>query len=534
MTANKERYALISVSDKAGLVDFAYEVRSFGFKFLATTGGAELLRQSHIPVDKVDDITGFPEILDGRVKTLHPMIHGGILAKRDNDAHLATLAEHNIPQIDMVIVNLYPFTDMVAHHADADTIIENIDIGGVCLLRAAAKNFKHVVTICDRNDYPLIITELKQNDGKISEKTRLALAQKAFSVTSWYDAAINNYLFNKIQTEAEAEVENPQSDKPANKVIFSEYNSISGKKKADLRYGENHHQAAAVYEYDSDKSGIAHAQLLHGIQMGYNNYLDADCALSIISGFDNPACAIVKHANPCGVAEAFANDQVWRRALNCDPQSAFGGIAAFNRTIDKDLATQISEIFLEVLIAPHFTEEALKILKQRSKLRILACKPVISTAKRLEVKSITGGYLVQSEDLEELNPANLTTLSKREPSEQELTDLIFGWHVVKYVKSNAIVIARDRASVGIGAGQMSRIDSASLALLKAKKFQGAAESVAASDAFFPFPDTVELLANAGITAIIQSAGSMRDQEVIDAANRYNIAMVATHIRHFRH
>ena len=532
MTVEKERYALISASDKAGLVDFIYDLRPYGFKFLATSGGADLLRQSHIPVDEVGALTGFPEILDGRVKTLHPIIHGGILAKRDNDEHLATMAEHNIPRIDLVVVNLYPFTDVVSRKADFATAIENIDIGGPCLLRAAAKNFQHVIAVCDRNDYSLIIKEFRENNGQISEQTRLELAQKAFSVTSWYDAAINRYLFNKIQTGADNNI--TQDETTASKTIFPAYNNLAGQKKSDLRYGENHHQAAAIYEYDDEKSGIANAQLLHGIQMGYNNYLDADCALSIISGFDNPACAIVKHANPCGVAEAFANDQVWRRALNCDPQSAFGGIAAFNRAIDAELAKQISDIFLEVLIAPSFTDNALEILKKRSKLRILACKPVMTTTPRMEIKSISGGYLLQSEDLEELNPSNLTTLTKREPSEQELTDLIFSWHVVKYVKSNAIVIARDRTTVGIGAGQMSRIDSASLALLKAKKFQGAAESVAASDAFFPFADTVELLADAGITAIIQTAGSMRDQAVIDAANRYNIAMVATHIRHFRH
>ncbi len=528
-------YALISASDKTGLVDFVAELRSYGFKFMATSRGAELLRTSHIPVQEVSEITKFPEMLGGRVKTLHPILHGGILHRRDNEDDMAQVEEHDIPTIDMVIVNLYPFISVIQQKADFKTAIENIDVGGPCLLRAAAKNFEHVIVISDPQDYPMITKELRENKGVLSYETRLELAQKAFSMVSWYDSAISNYLFEQIQNQKQKKLtEAEPTDMPqSSKILFPEYGNLSGLKHADLRYGENKHQHAAVFQ-GTEKYGICHAKQIHGIQMGYNNYLDADCALSIISTFDNPACAIVKHANPCGVAEAFANDQVWRRAFNCDPQSAFGGIAAFNRTMGEDLAEQIKDVFLEVLIAPGFTDDAIKIFNNKAKLRMLVTPPINFKQDRLKLRSLSGGFLMQTEDAEELNPQDMSIVSKREPSEQELTDLIFSWHIVKYVKSNAIVIARDKVTVGIGAGQMSRVDSARVAIEKAKHFQGANESVAASDAFIPFPDTVEMLADAGITAIIQTGGSMRDEEVIAMADKYNVAMIFTHMRHFNH
>ena len=529
---NNEKYALISASDKTGLIDFASGLRPYGYKFIATSGGADLLRTSHIAVEEVSELTGFPEILGGRVKTLHPLLHGGILHRRDHEADMAQVAEHNIPQIDMVIVNLYPFTSVIARKADFKTAIENIDIGGPSMLRAAAKNFQHVIVLCDHHDYPMILQEMRDNNGIVSHQTRLELAQKAFSLSAWYDSAISNYLFNTLQTNKQSEPSKEAKTSPQ-KILFPEYTNISGLKHGDLRYGENSHQHAAIFQ-SSERYGICHAEQLNGIQMSYNNYIDADCALSTISTFDNPACAIVKHANPCGIAESFASDQVWRRALNCDPQSAFGGIAAFNRTISKELAEQISEIFLEVLIAPNFAEEALAILKRKPKLRILTTPPFRKQPDRLQVRSVSGGFLVQTEDSEELNPADMSVVSKREPSEQELADLIFSWQAVKYVKSNGIVIARDKATVGIGAGQMSRVDAARIAIQKASHFQGASEAVASSDAFIPFPDTVEILAEAGITAIIQTGGAKRDDEVIAIADKYNMAMMFTNMRHFSH
>ena len=528
-----ENYALISASDKTGLVDFASGLRPYGYKFIATSGGADLLRTSHIAVEEVSELTGFPEILGGRVKTLHPLLHGGILHRRDHESDMAQVLEHNIPQIDMVIVNLYPFISVIARNADFQTAIDNIDIGGPSMLRAAAKNFEHVIVLCDHHDYPMILQEFRDNNGIISYQTRLDLAQKAFSFSAWYDSAISNYFFQTTQKNKQTEQANAPENISAHKVLFPEYANISGLKHGDLRYGENAHQHAAIFQ-SSERYGICHAEQLNGIQMSYNNYIDADCALSTISAFDNPACALVKHANPCGVAESFASDQVWRRALNCDPQSAFGGIAAFNRTVSKELAEQIQEIFLEVLIAPNFTEEALAILKKKPKLRILTTPPFRKKNDRLQIRSVSGGFLVQTEDAEELNPANMSIVSKREPSEQELADLIFSWQVVKYVKSNGIVIARDKATVGIGAGQMSRVDSARIAIQKASHFQGASEAVASSDAFIPFPDTVEILAEAGITAIIQTGGAKRDDDVVAIADKYNMAMMFTNMRHFSH
>ncbi len=517
MSSDNQRYALISVSDKTGLVDFVQTLRQYGFRFISTSGSAELLRQANIIVEEISDITNYPEILGGRVRTLHPAIHGGILHRRDHDDDIEHVIQHNLLCIDMVIINLYPFVNVLNHGGNLEQAIENIDIGGSALLRAAAKNYQHVIIISEHHDYQMITKALKENDGKIPEEIRLYLAHKAFALSSWYDSHIANYLF--LQT--------------THKDTFPQQFNQSASKNYDLRYGENAHQRAALYQI-SERKGIAHATQLQGGQMSYNNFIDADCALSLISEFENPACCIVKHANPCGVAEAISIDQSWQRALNCDPKSAFGGIVGFNRSINVDLAKQLSQLFLEVIVAPSLSEEALKILAKKPKLRILTIKPIPRHNPFPVIQSISGGYLVQDEDFGAINPEEMEIVSKRKASEQEMTDLMFSWRVAKYVKSNAIVLGRDRTSVGIGAGQMSRVDATNIAVNKAGHFQGANESVAASDAFIPFIDTINLLADAGITAIIQPGGSVRDAEIIATANQANMAMVFTRVRHFRH
>ena len=520
MSANNQPYALISVSDKKGLVDFISELKSFGYKFISTSGSAALLQQSNLLVTEVSEITNYPEMLDGRVKTLHPRIHGSILYRRDHDGDINHAEQHQLLNVTMVIVNLYPFADVLARGGNFDEAIEHIDIGGPALLRGAAKNFKHVTAISDPNDYDKVLEDLKANNGTISEQLSLYLAHKAFALTSWYDSHISNYLFSKSAL----------TDSPS---PFPERLSSPALKSLDLRYGENHHQRAALYQL-TERRGIAHAVQIQGGQMSYNNFTDADCALCLISEFDSPTCCIIKHANPCGVAESVSIENAWQRALNCDPKSAYGGVVAFNRHVEEDLARSLTSLFLEIIIAPSFSNEASDILAQKPKLRLLACRPIPNHEPATVIKSISGGYLLQDEDMGALDPEQMEVVSQRQPSEQELADLMFAWRVAKFVKSNAIILARDHATVGIGAGQTSRIDASKIAIMKASYFQGATESVMASDAFIPFEDTVKLVAEMGITAIIQTGGSIRDKEVIARADKEGMAMIFTKMRHFYH
>jgi phosphoribosylaminoimidazolecarboxamide formyltransferase/IMP cyclohydrolase len=523
----KVTQALISVSEKRGLVDFARTLAALDIKLLSTGGTAKLLRDAGLAVTDVADYTGFPEMLDGRVKTLHPKVHGGILGRRDLPEHLETMAAHGIPFIDLVVVNLYPFQQTVAKPdctlADA---IENIDIGGPTMVRAAAKNHGNeaggVGVITDPEDYAAVAAELQDNAGALSYKTRFALAKKAFTHTARYDSAIANWL--------------TRLDPDNQLTQFPDRLQLAFDKVEDLRYGENPHQQAAFYREPVAVPGsIASYEQLQGKELSYNNIGDADAAWECVKAFaDAVSCVIVKHANPCGVAVAATPLEAYRKAFSTDPTSAFGGIIAFNVAIDKATAEAVSGQFAEVIIAPAVTDEARAVFAAKQNLRVL----VVGLGKNsggLDYKRVGGGLLVQSADEGRIVAADLKLVTKRAPSEQELGDLLFAWRVAKYVKSNAIVYCRDGMTVGVGAGQMSRVDSARIAAIKAEN-NGltVAGSVVASDAFFPFRDGLDVLAKAGATAVIQPGGSVRDAEVIAAADEQNIAMVLTGFRHFRH
>ncbi|HEY8342754.1 MAG TPA: bifunctional phosphoribosylaminoimidazolecarboxamide formyltransferase/IMP cyclohydrolase [Calditerricola sp.] len=507
--------ALISVSDKTGLLDFARELAALGVEIVSTGGTARFLREAGVSVTPVSDVTGFPEILDGRVKTLHPRIHGAILAVRDNDEHQRQLAEHGIRPIDLVVVNLYPFRETIARPGvTPEEAIEQIDIGGPCLVRAAAKNHAYVTVVTDAADYPLVLAQLKAR-GEVDLETRRRLAAKAFRHTAAYDAAVARYL-TKRAGEA-----------------WPETLTLSFEKVQDLRYGENPHQGAAFYRTPDRVSGtLATAEQLHGKELSYNNLLDADAALAVVQEFAEPAVVVVKHTNPCGVGTGQSLLEAWRRAYEADPVSIFGGIVAANRPIDEATARTMREVFLEIVLAPDFAPEALAVLKEKKNLRLLRVALPDRPSLELRLTSVAGGVLVQERDVRDLTEADLRVVTDRAPTEEELRDLLFAWKVVKHVKSNAIVVAKDGQTLGVGAGQMNRVGAARIALAQAgEKAKGA---VLASDAFFPMPDTVEEAAKAGITAIIQPGGSIRDADSIDAANRYGIAMVFTGIRHFRH
>jgi phosphoribosylaminoimidazolecarboxamide formyltransferase/IMP cyclohydrolase len=514
--------ALISVSDKTGIVEFSQQLHAAGVEILSTGGTARLLADNGIPVTEVSDYTGFPEMMAGRVKTLHPKIHGGILGRRGTDD--AVMQEHGIPAIDLVVVNLYPFEQTVAKpDCDLATAIENIDIGGPTLLRAAAKNHAAVTVVVDSADYPWIAEEMAAGQGQVSAETRFALAVKTFEHTARYDGAIANYL-GALTAGGE-------------KRAFPQTLSLQFKKAQDMRYGENPHQVAAFYiEHARPEASVAGARQLQGKELSYNNVADTDAALECVKQFDEgPACVIVKHANPCGVALGASPLDAYERAYKTDPESAFGGIIAFNRPLDAATAsTIVDRQFVEVIIAPDIDEQALAVLAQKKNVRVLACGEwPQDAAARLDFKRVNGGLLVQEADLALLSESRV--VSERAPSVEQMKDLLFAWRVSKFVKSNAIVYARDAMTIGVGAGQMSRINSARIAGIKAEhaglEVRG---SAMASDAFFPFRDGIDQAAEAGIAAVIQPGGSMRDEETIAAADEHGMAMVFTGMRHFRH
>ncbi|MBS0357742.1 MAG: bifunctional phosphoribosylaminoimidazolecarboxamide formyltransferase/IMP cyclohydrolase [Proteobacteria bacterium] len=521
MTTNTIKRALLSVSDKAGLLSFAQALHALGIEILSTGGTAKLLKDNGIPVIQVSEHTGSPEIMDGRVKTLHPKIHGGILGRRGIDD--ALMQEHHIAPIDLVVVNLYPFQQVITDpKTDFDTAIENIDIGGPTMLRSAAKNHAHVTVIVDSDDYAIVIDEISAR-GHTDATTRLRLAQKAFAHTAQYDVAIQTYLNQFVE----------------NKPVFPENLLLSLEKKQDLRYGENPHQQASFYVENNPPVGsLATAEQLQGKPLSYNNIADADAALSCVKEFSGqPACVIVKHANPCGVALEKSLMDSYLRAFATDPTSSFGGIIAFNQIVDDILLkTILDKQFVEVIIAPEFTNAAIEVAKQKQNVRLLRTGQWETNSKpTLDYKRIEGGLLVQDRDQHIIQPQDLKVVTKRAPTSQELSDLLFAWRVVKHVKSNAIIYAKQQATIGIGAGQMSRVYSAKIASIKAADEGLVVEgSVMASDAFFPFRDGIDAAADVGITAVIQPGGSIRDEEIIQAANEHNLAMVFTGIRHFKH
>ncbi len=519
--------ALISLSDKTGAVEFAQALHNLGVEILSTGGTAKLLADANIPVIEVADYTGFPEMLDGRVKTLHPKIHGGILGRRDLDEHVAKMREHGIDNIDLVCVNLYPFAATIAKAGcTLEDAIENIDIGGPTMVRSAAKNWKHVAIVTNNSDFDAIIDEL-QHSGSLSDKTRFNLSRKAFSHTAQYDGMISNYLTSVSDEKLSGEPEITE---------FPQQFNQSWIKVQEMRYGENPHQQAAFYRdiYPATGSLSAYTQL-QGKELSYNNIADADAAWEAVKSFEQPACVIVKHANPCGVAIADNTLDAYRLAYATDTTSAFGGIIAFNREVDGATAKQITDNqFMEVLMAPAFTAEALAVLEAKKNVRVLTV-PLVAGANRFELKRVGGGLLVQTPDIHRISREDLRVVSKRQPTEQEWNDLLFVWNVAKFVKSNAIVFGKGGQTYGIGAGQMCRVDSTRIAARKAQDANlDLTGACAASDAFFPFRDGVDVIAEQGIKAIIHPAGSMRDEEVFAAADEHGIAMVVTGIRHFRH
>lgn len=517
------KQALISVSDKTGVLEFAQGLHQLGVKILSTGGTAKLLADNGVPCTEVADYTGFPEMLDGRVKTLQPKVHAGILARRDLPEHLATLAKHDIPTIDLVVVNLYPFAATIAKpNCSLEDAIENIDIGGPTMVRAAAKNHAHVAIVTDPADYGVILKEMQSNQGVTSEATRFDLAKKAFSHTAAYDAAISNYL-TTISSDG-------------TRSAFPAQINFNFAKVQEMRYGENPHQQAAFYRDLTPLAGsIANYTQVQGKELSYNNIGDADATWELVKTFDQPACVIVKHANPCGVAIADTPLNAYKLAYATDTTSAFGGIIAFNRELDADTATQItSNQFVELIIAPSASEAALKVTAAKQNVRVLVV-PLSNAANQYDLKRVGGGLLVQTPDTLNVQASQLKVVSKVQPSEQQLQDLLFAWRVAKYVKSNAIVFCKNGQTLGVGAGQMSRVDSTKIASIKAQHAGlSLVDSVVSSDAFFPFRDGIDVLAEAGAKAVIQPGGSMRDEEVIAAADEHGLAMVFTGARHFRH
>ena len=526
------RRVLISVSDKAGVLEFAKFLAGRDIDILSTGGTAKLLQDNGVAVTEVGDYTGFPEMMDGRVKTLHPKVHGGILARRDLAHHTEAMDKHHIPPIDMVVVNLYPFAATIAKaNVTLDDAIENIDIGGPAMVRAAAKNYSFVAIVTDIRDYQCLMEEMAMHDGATLAATRFALAKKAFAHTAEYDGMIANYL-TSLAVTADAAATDATTKAPALQT-FPERLNLSFSKAQAMRYGENPHQQAAFYVESQPAAGtLAHYQQLQGKELSYNNIADADAAWDCARSFAVPACVIVKHANPCGVAIADDVFIAYQRAHETDPTSAFGGIIAFNREVDGATAALVSKQFVEVLLAPSFSAEARAVFAGKQNVRLLQI-PLATMQNKFDMKRVGGGLLVQTAD--DFDVAQLKVVSRRQPTDDEMNDLIFAFRVAKFVKSNAIVFCRYGMTLGVGAGQMSRIDSTKIAAIKAKHagltLKG---SVAASDAFFPFRDGLDVIADAGATAVIQPGGSMRDEEVINAANERNVAMVVTGMRHFRH
>jgi phosphoribosylaminoimidazolecarboxamide formyltransferase/IMP cyclohydrolase len=522
------KQALISVSDKTGVLDFARALAARGVSILSTGGTAKLLADNGVAVTEVADYTGFPEMLDGRVKTLHPKVHGGILARRDFPTHVAALAQHAIPTIDMVVVNLYPFQQTVAKQTCAlEDAIENIDIGGPAMLRSAAKNHKDVIVICDPADYRVVLDELGQAAGEVSYDTKFTLAKKVFAHTAQYDGAIANYL-SSLGPEKEH----------ASRSAYPQTLNLHFEKMQEMRYGENPHQSAAFYRDLNPVAGaLANYRQLQGKELSYNNIADADAAWECVKTMQTSApaaCVIVKHANPCGVALGATPFEAYTKALQTDPTSAFGGIIAFNCPLDGKTAEAVAKQFVEVLIAPSFSAEALQIFSAKQNVRVLEIA-LGDGMNTYDVKRVGGGLLVQAPDAKNVALPDLRVVTKLHPTQQQLQDLMFAWKVAKFVKSNAIVFCANGMTLGVGAGQMSRIDSARIASIKAQNaglsLQG---SAVASDAFFPFRDGLDVVLDAGATCVVQPGGSMRDQEVIDAANERGAVMLYTGTRHFRH
>jgi phosphoribosylaminoimidazolecarboxamide formyltransferase / IMP cyclohydrolase len=515
----KIQRALLSVTDKSGLVEFARRLTALGTELISTGGTAKLLRDSGIRVRDVSELTGFPEMLDGRVKTLHPKVHGGILHRREDSSHRAAVAEHGIEPIDMVVVNLYAFEKTAAKPGvEIEELIENIDIGGPSMIRSAAKNFHDVAVVTSPADYDSVATELENSRGELSAATRWRLAQKAFATTAAYDSAIASTL------EGISGNGLPRPEQSA----FPQVLRLSFNKVMDLRYGENPHQRAAMYSGGSGK-GVADGKQIQGKELSYNNIVDLQAAWDLAQEFEEPFCAIIKHTNPAGAATGKTLAEAYKKALECDPVSAFGGVIGVNRPIDGASAEEMVKLFLEVIAGPAFDEAAKARFSSKKNLRLVEIQ---NTPQKWVVKNISGGMLLQDADVRPLQESDLKVVSKRQPTPEEKRALLFAWKICKHVKSNAIVYARDGQTVGVGAGQMSRVDSCKIGAMKAVlPLQG---TVAASDAFFPFPDGVEEIAKVGATAIIQPGRSVRDQEVIDAADRLGLAMIFTGIRHFRH
>lgn len=514
------RRALLSVSDKAGLVEFAKALAAQGVELLSTGGTATAMRDAGLAVKDVSEHTGFPEMLDGRVKTLHPTVHGGLLGKRDDASHQQAMEAHAISPIDLIVVNLYPFEETVAKGGDYTTCVENIDIGGPAMIRSAAKNHADVLVITDTADYVRVADALAEHGGQTPLALRQELAAKAYARTAAYDAAISAWFAGQLGQDSD----------------FPETLTVTAKRRQVLRYGENPHQQAALYVWPGAAEGLCAASQLQGKELSYNNLNDTDAAFALVQEFDAPAVAIIKHANPCGVAVAATQAEAFTKALACDPQSAFGGIIALNRPLDAETVQAMGKLFVEVIIAPGASEEAQSLLAAKKNLRLLVVEDMRSASARMQLRPIAGGLLLQSGDNAGMPEADaLLTVTQRTPSAQELEDMRIAFTVAKHVKSNAIVLVKNGATVGIGAGQMSRVDSVRIAALKAKDagldVQGA---VLASDAFFPFDDNIHLAAQHGIAALIQPGGSIRDDEVIAAADAHGMTMVTTGIRHFRH
>jgi len=560
------RRALLSVSDKTGLVEFARALTGFGVELLSTGGTARDLRAAGIKVRDVSEVTGFPEMLDGRVKTLHPHIHGGLLAVRDDAGHMSALAEHGIEPIDMVVINLYPFEQTIARAGTTlAEAVEQIDIGGPAMVRSAAKNYADVAVVTAPELYERIVREMRERSGALSLSTRGQLARLAFMRTAFYDSKVFSYLgtlaetgesedwavyppiesiVDTVETYADvlagafAAASDADEEESGADSEFDEYAELSLNKLSDLRYGENPHQSAALYEIEEeDAGGVAHAELLSGKEMSFNNYVDADAAWQLACDFAEPACAIIKHTNPAGVGQGATPAEAYRRALATDPVSAFGGIVAFNHKVDGEAARALTEIFTEVVIAPDYDAAALTTLRAKKNLRVLrAALPGVheeaAAILNYDYKKISGGMLVQTRDLHRLTRADLKVVSRRAPTVEEIDALLFAWTICKHTKSNAIVYARAGQTVGVGAGQMSRVDSVRLGAMRAQL--PVAGSALASDAFFPFRDGIDEAARHGITALIQPGGSVRDEEIIAAADEHDLAMVFTGIRHFKH
>jgi phosphoribosylaminoimidazolecarboxamide formyltransferase/IMP cyclohydrolase len=538
--------ALLSVSDKTGLAEFAKTLTDFGVELISTGGTAKFLRDQGLEVTDVSAVTGFPEMMDGRVKTLHPKIHGAFLALRDNPEHVASMEEHGIEAIDLVVINLYPFEQTIAKEGvSLAEAVENIDIGGPAMIRSASKNWRDVAVVTDPSLYPEITDELNANNGSLSLETRQRLATLAYCRTANYDLIISSYLARETNPSLNSAIRNPQSAIDDGST-FPETQNISLTKATDLRYGENPHQKAALYT-TSEPGGIAKAEQLHGKEMSFNNYVDAEAAWNLVQDFDELAVAIIKHTNPSGVGVGTSNEEAYRRALSTDPVSAFGGIVAFNRKVDATVAASVNEVFTEVVIAPDFDAEALELFRTKKNLRVLRLTGQFAEARAsaranpptqsidLKYKQISGGMLVQEKDTYKVSRNDLKIVSEKLPSEDEIKAMLLAWRVCKHVKSNAIVFANENQTIGVGSGQMNRVDSVRIAAMRAERFNLPLKgSVLASDAFFPFRDNVDEAAKFGISAIIQPGGSMRDEESISAANEHGISMVFTGFRHFKH